>query len=147
MKLEDGTYQPGSGELQPVTDYHHGYWVALPGYEVILGAIECHAETVELLRQLALAKKAYVGVSSHDDRTYFELTVWFGDFSLAIAAGKKWDQLSIWDIANNRPISISEIPYTVEHDGILGQSTLSLAHAAEQVTGRLLRRKNGFEKD
>ena len=93
-QLKDGTYRVTEAHSVPVlvTDVTDGYWVAFKAVE-----------------SLDDARDYYLGVWTDpaDGKRYYDATVWLEDLGTALISAKQWNQISIWDIANNEAIPVN----------------------------------------
>lgn len=102
MEYTDGTYKYlGHGRFERYDREALGYWVASTSYTA--------SDTMDTLTAMQIAqdetKADYVGVWTADDGTvYVDKTHYVRDREVAEAAGRHWNQIAIWDIANNEPI-------------------------------------------
>ena len=92
--LADGTYRVTEAHSVPVlvTDVKDGYWVAFKAVETVSDA-----------------EGYYLGIwtDPDDGKRYYDATVWLEDLGTAIISGRQWGQKSIWGIAEERPIPVT----------------------------------------
>lgn len=89
--LADGTYRIINGiHPQLVIDVSDGYWVA-----------------IEAVESLYDAKHDYLGVwTDANGERYYDRTIHINDRATAVGIGQAFNQLSIWDIKENKVIPL-----------------------------------------
>ena len=90
--MENGTYVMTADGLIGI-EATNGYWVAVG--EPTLDAV---------------AENDVVGIwtDSETGKTWVDKAVHFSDLSMAMLAGELYDQIAIWDIANNTEIRLDK---------------------------------------
>lgn len=110
LNLQDGTYQAtnnGYGDLQLSTSIHmgKGYWVSDDSGVTIEGEL-----TEEGLRGalyfMEVEPGETVGVWTDNNITYVDRSYHFYRLETAVAFGKLFDQLAIWDCAKRESIRL-----------------------------------------
>jgi hypothetical protein len=112
MTLTDGTYRAesdGMGGIQISTSVHmgKGYWVAE------YGGVEVEALTESTLKDaleiLDIEPMEHVGIWTDPDtnHTYVDRSHWFIKEQTALDLAKHWEQLAIWDCANQDEIRVA----------------------------------------
>lgn len=100
----DDTYRVTKAkELTPALERSTGYWVASTSN------IAPSAEFVgQLVDKLIEDGAHYIGIwTSSIGRVFVDNAHYFEDLEDATRAGKHWHQEAIWDIANNKAISLT----------------------------------------
>jgi hypothetical protein len=90
LPWDDGTYEVTQHGWKPA-EHTTGYWVSDTDGDYD----ESGAELGE-----------FVGKWTDRGRTYIDHSYWFEDRAEAIAAGRRWEQLAIWDIEADAEITL-----------------------------------------
>jgi hypothetical protein len=112
MTLKDGTYRAesdGMGGIQISTSVHmgKGYWVSE------YGGVEINGITVSALKDaltiLDIEPMEYVGIWTDTDTniTYVDRSHHFIKKQTALDLAKHWEQLAIWDCANQDEVRVA----------------------------------------
>jgi hypothetical protein len=82
--IEDGTYIVGASGIEDIEAPTSGYWVGI--------------RSIESIDDAKLGDFIGVWTDSADGKRYYDETVFEIDRGIALALGKKYKQISIWDI-------------------------------------------------
>lgn len=111
MTIKDGTYlaeSDGAGGVQLKASVHmgKGYWVSEYGGVEVNGLDERGLK--EALHLLDVEPGEYIGVWTDEETqlSYVDRSHHFLKKKTALELGKLWDQIAIWDCANNDEIRL-----------------------------------------
>jgi len=82
--IEDGTYILGASGIEDIEAPTSGYWVGI--------------RSIESIDDAQLGDFVGIWTDSADGKRYYDETVFEIDRGIALALGKKYNQISIWDI-------------------------------------------------
>ncbi len=88
--IEDGTYILGASGLEDIETPTSGYWVGV--------------RSIETVDDAKLGDFVGVWTDYKDLKRYYDETVFEIDLDKALELGRQYNQISIWDIANYKPI-------------------------------------------
>ena len=89
--------------------YHeHGYMVSLKGYELQVPLEQLGLDVIHEYQQEyeELLENHNFGIWIDDDMAYLDISVHIEDLQEAMQVGKENNQISIYDIANNKAITL-----------------------------------------
>ena len=91
--LDDGTYIMGIEGLEDIVKPMGGYWIG--------------TEAVQAVYDVPQGQYLGVWTDPTDGKRYYDRTVYRLDLTEALKLGKEHGQISIWDIAEDRPIPVN----------------------------------------
>ena len=90
--LDDGTYFQGIDGLEDYESPKDGYWI---------GTVP-----VQSLSDVPLGAFLGVWTDPDDGKRYYDITAYRIDLTEALKLGEQYNQISIWDISEKRPIPV-----------------------------------------